>query len=127
MTELSASGGRLPPSGGFELFAWYFMRMSGLVLVFLALGHLVIMHLINTVDTIDYAFVAARYARPFWRVYDWLMLTLALLHGLNGARVIVDDYLKGTRRRVALGVLSVVGLVFLVVGSLVILTFQPKG
>ena len=40
----------LKPAGGFELAAWYFMRISGLVLVFLALGHLFITHILNNVE-----------------------------------------------------------------------------
>lgn len=122
---MNAAGGRAMPSGGLELFAWYFMRVSGVVLLFLALGHLVIMHLINNVDTIDYAFVAARYARPFWRTYDWLMLTLALVHGVNGLRVILDDYLKGGWRVFWLACLYILSLAMMILGSLVILTFQP--
>ncbi len=122
----SLSSPRPVPSGGFELYAWFFMRVSGVLLMFLALGHLVIMHLINNVDHIDYAFVAARWATPFWRCYDLLMVILALLHGFNGARVLVDDYLKGGRRILALSVLYSLALVFLVLGSLVILTFQPQ-
>ena len=123
---VSSSGGRPVPAGGFELFAWFFMRVSGVLLLFLALGHLVIMHLINNVDTIDYAFVSTRFTTPFWRTYDWLMLTLALLHGLNGLRVIIDDYLKGGRRIFALSVLYSLGFIFLGLGSLVIFTFQPR-
>ena len=119
-------GSRLPPSGGFELFAWYFMRISGVLLLFLALGHLLIMHVINNVKTIDYAFVARRFTTPFWRTYDWLMLMLALLHGVNGLRVITDDYLKGGWRAFAQAVLYALAFIFVVLGSLVLLTFQPK-
>src|SRR3990172_5615582 len=77
----------------FELYSWLFMRISGVFLIVLALGHLAIMHIFNNVDTIDYEFVAARFATPFWRIYDLLMLLLALLHGLNGTRTIIDDYI----------------------------------
>jgi succinate dehydrogenase / fumarate reductase membrane anchor subunit len=114
------------PAGGFELFAWWFMRVSGLLLVLLALGHLVIMHIIHNVDTIDYAFVAARWATPFWRTYDWLMLTLALLHGLNGARVVADDYTAGLARIFWQSVIWVTGLVIFALGSIALFTFQPK-
>jgi succinate dehydrogenase / fumarate reductase membrane anchor subunit len=126
MSHPSISGGRAAPAGGFELWAWFFMRVSGLLLLFLALGHLVIMHLVNNVDNIDYNFVAARFATPFWRTYDWVMLLLALLHGLNGMRVIIDDYFTGARRVFALSALYSIGLIFTVLGSVVILTFQPQ-
>lgn len=125
MSAVTGHGGRTPPSGGFELWAWYFMRVSGLALVFLALGHLVIMHLINSVDSIDYAFVAARYATPLWRTYDGVMLTLALLHGANGARVVIDDYFSGMKRVTFQAVLGLVTLVLLILGCYVLFTFQP--
>ncbi len=62
MTASSASYSRPRPTGGLELWSWLFMRLSGLLLLFLALGHLVIMHLVHNVDEISYAFVASRYA-----------------------------------------------------------------
>lgn len=119
--------GRARPESGMELYAWLFMRVSGVVLLFMALGHLAIMHVLNNIEVIDYQFVARRYTTPFWRTYDLVMLWLALIHGLNGVRTLVDDYI-GQRgwRVVALASLYVVGFVFLALGSLVILTFQPS-
>jgi succinate dehydrogenase / fumarate reductase, membrane anchor subunit len=118
--------GRPRPASGLELYAWLFMRISGIALLFLALGHLLIMHLINNVGSIDYRFVAARYATPFWRTYDVVMLWLALVHGLNGARTMVDDYmLSRSWRLAALAMLWLSGFVFLTLGTLVILTFHP--
>ncbi len=126
MAELSATGGRLRPTGGLELYAWLFMRVSGIALLALALGHLAIMHLINNVEAVNYAFVAARWANPLWRVYDWFLLFLALLHGCNGLRVMVDDYVRSPGLRVvSLVALYSLALFFLFAGSLVILTFHP--
>lgn len=116
-----------PTENAFELFAWFFMRASGVLLLLLALGHLVVMHLLNNIDLINYEFVARRWMTPFWRSYDWLMLFLALLHGLNGLRTILDDYFRpGGWRVLAMSILYTVGFIFLLIGSLVILTFQPK-
>ncbi len=124
---ISEAGGRARPAGGFELSAWIFMRVSGVVLLFMALIHLAIMHIINNVDVIDYAFVARRYALPFWRMFDWIMLSLALLHGFNGARVLVDDYFRPGGRRIAtLAVLYLLAFVTYILGSYTILTFVPK-
>lgn len=121
-----SGAGRVRPESGIELYAWLFMRVSGVVLLFMALGHLAIMHVINNVEIIDYQFVVRRYMTPFWRTFDLVMLWLALIHGLNGVRTLVEDYV-GARgwRVVTLASLYVVGFVFLVLGSLVILTFQP--
>ncbi len=116
-----------PTDSKFELFAWFFMRISGIVLLFLALGHLVIMHVIHGIEEMNYEFVAGRWAGDwsiFWRSYDWLLLFLALLHGLNGLRTILDDYLRpGGWKTFWMSVLYIVGFVFLTVGSMVILTF----
>ena len=118
--------GRARPESGLELYAWMFMRVSGVVLLFLALGHLLIMHIINNVDNIDFQFVARRYAAPFWRTYDLVMLWLALIHGLNGIRTLVGDYVRSKGWQVAtLASLYVFGFILLALGSLTILTFQP--
>lgn len=123
---VSPAGGRSIPAAGFERTAWFFMRVSGLMLVFLALGHLVIMHLIHSIEEIDFAFVVQRYATPFWRVYDCLMLLLALLHGFNGLRVLADDYFRGGVRLAARWALGMLALMFAILGSVVIFTFQPR-
>ncbi|MGH9173037.1 MAG: succinate dehydrogenase [Vicinamibacterales bacterium] len=124
----SRGGGRARPAEGtgFELFSWYFFRVSGLLLLFLAIVHVIVMHVVNTVDEIDYAFVADRWGSPFWKVYDFLLLTLALLHGINGARLGIDDYVRGNGwRAVAMTTLWVIALVFMVIGGLAIVTFDP--
>jgi len=119
--------GRARPESGLELYAWMFMRVSGVVLLFLALGHLLIMHLINNVDNIDFQFVARRYATPFWRTYDLVMLWLALIHGLNGIRTLVGDYVRSKGWQAAsLASLYVLGFILLALGSLTIMTFQPQ-
>ena len=114
------------PTGGPELWSWVFMRLSGLVLLALALGHLVLMHLIHNVDTIDYNFVAGRYAGWGWRAYDGALLILAMLHGLNGLRIILDDHLAHrAAHRWAIRGLYAVAAVFLLAGLYVVICFQP--
>lgn len=123
---LSARGTPRKPSGGFELWSWFFMRLSGLALLGLALGHLVIMHLINNVDFIDYDFVAARYAGWFWRGYDLLLLVLAMVHGTNGVRILIDDYVHPLpRRRIAIVLMYAMCGVFLALGIYTIVMFKP--
>ncbi|HTS67615.1 MAG TPA: succinate dehydrogenase [Terriglobia bacterium] len=118
--------GQARPESGLELYAWIFMRISGLALLFLALGHLLIMHVIHNVDNIDFQFVAARYATPFWRTYDLVMLWFALIHGVNGVRTVLVDYVSPRGwRLLSLASLYVTGFVLLTLGSLAILTFQP--
>jgi succinate dehydrogenase / fumarate reductase membrane anchor subunit len=115
------------PESGVELYAWVFMRLSGILLLVLALVHLFVMHVVNDVDAIDFHFVAQRYATPFWRTFDLMMLWLALIHGLNGLRTVVIDYVRPRGWRFAsLASIYVICFVFLALGSLVILTFEPS-
>jgi succinate dehydrogenase / fumarate reductase membrane anchor subunit len=122
------SARRSPVEGaGLELWSWYFFRVSGLLLVFLALGHLLIMHVLNSVDTIDYDWVAARWRSVGWRVYDWLLLALALPHGMNGLRVVIDDYVHSPRwRPVARTALWSLFIIFMALGTWTIAVFEPR-
>ena len=99
MLRISSGIGPRPSAGGFETISWYYFRVSGVLLIFLVIIHLIIMHVSNDVACTTYNFVAARYANPFWRLFDWLLLTLALTHGLNGLRIVIDDYISSPRTR----------------------------
>lgn len=113
--------------GNFELYSWVFMRASGVVLVALIFGHLFVNLMVGEgVHAIDFAFVAGKWASPFWQIWDLLMLWLAMIHGTNGVRTIINDY---AQRDVTRGVLkSLLYLAFtitVVLGTLVIFTFEP--
>jgi succinate dehydrogenase / fumarate reductase membrane anchor subunit len=112
----------------FELYSWLFMRLSGLLLTFLVLGHLFIMLVLDGgVEKIDFAFVAGRWASPFWQVWDLLTLWLATLHGVNGLRTVINDYAERDGTRLALkGLLYTAALLMIFLGSLVIFTFTPN-
>ncbi len=108
----------------FETWQWFFMRISGLVLVVLALGHFALTHIINDVTSTNAQFVANRWSNPLWRTYDWALLTLALFHGLNGLRVITEDYVRSPGKRAAVkAVLYVVAGTLFVYGTITIITF----
>jgi succinate dehydrogenase / fumarate reductase, membrane anchor subunit len=113
------------PRMNFETWSWYFMRISGLALIFLALLHFSITHIIYDVVDTNAAFVAARWDNPLWRIYDWSLLALGLLHGLNGLRWILDDYVRSAGKRAAIKAVlyGVTGLLF-AYGTLTIITFS---
>ena len=118
------------PHAGFELWSWLFMRLSGILLLFLAVGHVLIMHVLETgVARVDYDFVVSRWTGPgsaFWRSWDWLMLSLALLHGINGVRVIAQDYIRRPGVRLVTNwIFAVVGFTLFVLGTFIVFTFEP--
>jgi len=130
--EAPRSRRKRPSSGrsgtNFEMYAWVFMRVSGLFLVVLVLGHLLIMNILDGgVQRINFAFVAGRWANPFWQTWDLLQLWLAMLHGTNGMRTIVNDYAQrdGTRFWLKM-LLYTSSFLILVLGTLVIFTFDPN-
>ena len=100
------------------------MRMSGLVLLFLALLHFFVTHILHDVTDTDAAFVASRWQNPLWRTYDWVLLALGLLHGVNGLRFIMDDYIRTVWKRTATKAIAygVTGFLFLY-GTITIVTY----
>jgi len=117
-----------PEASGRERFWWYFMRLSGLALVILALGHMFIMHVLVelTGQEVNFAFVQSRWGTPFWRIYDLALLVLAFVHGANGARVVIGDYVAHrTARRLLVGFLLALCVIWLLLGIAVIAFFDP--
>ncbi|GAB3590364.1 succinate dehydrogenase, hydrophobic membrane anchor protein [Angustibacter peucedani] len=111
----------------FELYSWLFMRGSGVVLIALVFGHLFV-NLVSGqgIKAIDFAFVGGKWSSPFWQTWDLLMLWLAELHGVNGVRTIINDYAEKDSTRIVLKTLLLVSAALvLVLGTLVIFTFDP--
>jgi succinate dehydrogenase / fumarate reductase membrane anchor subunit len=113
------------PASGWPLVLWFYMRISAIGMVALVIGHLYIMHIITSTDTLDFKFVAERFGGPFWRTYDLIILLFAMSHGLVGLRGIFDDYIHHRGWRVAAEVaMWITGIVFLSLGALVLFSFQ---
>ncbi|MDT0158682.1 succinate dehydrogenase hydrophobic membrane anchor subunit [Microbacterium sp. ARD32] len=123
----AASVARRPRRSNLEKIGWLFMRGSGVILIVLIFGHLYI----NLMDgegihAIDFAFVAGKYATPFWQWWDVAMLWLALIHGANGMRTIVNDYVTHAGARKALvWALGLAAALLIILGTLVVFTFDP--
>lgn len=75
-----------------EVIAWKWMRYSGLLLIPLAWGHVLIQDVLVGVDRIDLNYVSMRWAYLGWRIYDLFLLVFALAHGINGLRQVVLDF-----------------------------------
>jgi succinate dehydrogenase cytochrome b556 subunit len=120
----SGLGSNIP---GADRLVWYFFRVSGIALLVLALGHIFITHYANVPSDTTFDWVSKRWANPLWRAFDWLLLLLALWHGILGMRLSVTDYIrKAGWRTVIMSAFWIIGLVFTVVGSITILTFDEQ-
>lgn len=82
-----------------ELAWWVFMRISGLLLIFLTFGHLFMTNILIDAGKIDFEFVASRLSNPAIRIFDTFLLGLALLHGMNGLRYSIEDYIAAKSGR----------------------------
>lgn len=121
-------GGYQRPSGrsNFELYSWFFMRISGLILIFLALYHLVWWNLIVGVAHLDADMVRDRWTNPFWRFFNVALIGFAMLHGLNGLRYSIEDYIRKPGAQLAVkSVAYFIVLGSLAVGIFALLTFDP--
>ncbi len=130
-----------------ERFWWSFMRVSGLLILPLVFGHLAMMHVLQGVFDLTTAnatiigtggminetgtaveFVASRWnffvgGVAIWRIYDFLLLTLVVLHGFNGLRLVLTDYTMHSpllrRASVYLSIIAAVVLLALGGGALI--------
>ena len=82
-----------------ELNWWIFMRISGLILIFLVLGHIYMTFIQVSEADATYIAVVNKLQNPAWKFYDWLILSLSLLHGANGARYSIEDYVRSRPNR----------------------------
>lgn len=109
-----------------EFWAWVFMRLSGVLLLFLVLGHLFVIRILAGMNEVDLAFVTVRWSGMGWRSYDFAMLLLAMVHGANGVRGLVYDHMPPSRRPWVLGAVYTICLAAAVLGCYVIVAFpQP--
>ncbi len=126
-TTIAEPRTRKTTRGNSEMIGWIFMRASGVLLVVLIFGHL-FTNLVSGggVHAIDFGFVAGKWAQPIWQVWDLLMLWLAMIHGSNGVRTIINDYAERTATRLVLKTLLYLAFtVVVVLCTLVIFTFDP--
>ncbi|WP_022873243.1 succinate dehydrogenase hydrophobic membrane anchor subunit [Nesterenkonia alba] len=111
----------------FEMMAWVFMRVSGAALVVLIFVHLWVNLMVGDgIHQIDFSFVAGKWANPVWQFWDLTMLWLAMLHGTNGMRTIINDYAEKDSTRAWLkAILYLSAAVIIILGTMVIFTFEP--
>ncbi|MBX3062666.1 MAG: succinate dehydrogenase, cytochrome b556 subunit [Anaerolineae bacterium] len=134
----------------FDTFMWTFMRISGILIVPLAFGHLAMVHVIQGVFDITKAgfvpvgsidanvtgfaadFVTIRWNTMFagvliWRIYDAALLAFVAIHAFNGLRYVVNDYIHNKIINRGAQIAILVGCVILItVGSAAIISTSPR-
>lgn len=124
MTGPTTRTARIESRSTLERYGYLFMRLSGVGLIFLAIGHMMIQHVLNDVHNLTLAFVRQQWNSWGWRTYDLFLLTFAIIHGFNGLRVVVEDYVHGARAVTAIRWFLLIFMIVTIVWSAVaILTF----
>jgi succinate dehydrogenase / fumarate reductase membrane anchor subunit len=99
--------------GRFELYAWFFTRVTGVLLLLMAAFSLVYANLVGGPSNLyaaaqmRWAFfpisfhvqstsveVTPNFANPFWQVYGFFLILFAATHALNGLRIVFEDYIR---------------------------------
>lgn len=101
------------------------VRITGVALAVLALGHFAMTHVAHDVAATGAGFVARRWTQALWVGWDLTMLLCAAAHVGTAMVVVVRDYRSGatSRRRWMAAMLAttslivLVGLVALVLGA----------
>lgn len=125
--ETPRSSTRVSKGTNWEKWGWIYMRVSGVLLVVLIFGHLFTNLMVGDgISAIDFAFVGGKLSSPFWQVWDVLLLWLALIHGSNGMRTIVNDYVSRPAIAKTLKVaIFLAAALLILLGTLVVFTFDP--
>jgi succinate dehydrogenase / fumarate reductase membrane anchor subunit len=135
MSTVASERGDARPGGGheapparksrFELYAWVFMRVSGVFLLFMAVYHLVWWNLYVGVEHLSAELVLERWNNPLWRFFNVALASFALLHGLNGLRYSIEDYVRNPRaQRITKAIAYTLVLGTLAWGVFALLTFD---
>ena len=107
-------------------FAYYFQRISGLVLVILLGVHYVMMHT-TTMGGHSHEETVRRLSNFGWQAFYLCFIFLGLYHGLNGIWNIVQDYKMSARMRMFIYIfLLMFGIVFAAIGAITVITVPQK-
>lgn len=102
------------------------MRLSGVLLLLLAVGHMLLQHVLRDVHDLTLQVVQDAWRSWGWRAYDLLLLLFAITHGFNGLRQVVQDYLHKQRSlRIFNYALVVFTIVTIIWSAIAIFSFDP--
>jgi len=123
-------------AGAFEYGMWLFTRISGLALIILGAISLAAAFLLggrtqmdmptmfrwmffpnpNHVVNTDIPDISLGWSNAFWQIYSMLVIFFAAIHGFNGLRMVLEDYI-GNAFVVVL--MRIIVMVLLVGGAIV--------
>jgi succinate dehydrogenase / fumarate reductase membrane anchor subunit len=112
--------------GSFERTAFLFMRLSGVALLVLAVGHMLIQHVLNNSTNLTIQFVAEQWNSWGWKTYDLFLLAFAFSHGINGFRNVIEDFVHNRQTMKVINVLLAIFIIITILwAGFAIAAFDP--
>ena len=115
-------------------WAWFFQRLSAVLLIVFLGIHLYASHFMDLGEhqsgeaLISFDDVTVRLDQLFYIVVDYGMLSMVLMHGLNGLRTVMFDFDMFVKRKKYVDVgLWVVGIATLIWGIVILFPFITGG
>ena len=107
------------------MWPWLIQRISGAVLLIYLGVHFFITHF-AVEGNIDFKIVTDRFrGTTFWHNWDWMLLALALFHGVNGIRAIILDFgVKQVTARILFWLMIIICVVFFMYGFTALSPFK---
>ena len=108
MTDPTAS---VETSAGPEVrsWGWHLLQLSAWVLVVMLPVHLAMTWLVHDSGTFGVAIFVDRWRSGPGRIFDWVFIVLALLHGGIGLNGVIGPLVASARSRTAVAVVIAVG------------------
>jgi succinate dehydrogenase / fumarate reductase membrane anchor subunit len=123
-------------AGAFEYGMWLFTRISGLALIILGAISLAAAFLLggrtqmdmptmfrwmffpnpNHVVNTDIPDISLGWSNAFWQIYSMLVIFFAAIHGFNGLRMVLEDYIANA---FVVALMRIIVMVLLVGGVIV--------
>lgn len=125
MTAINVTKRTVSSKQKFERFAYLFMRMSGVALLVLAVGHVTLNLVLNDVHSLTLEYVKNQWDDWGWRAYDIFLLFFAVTHGYNGLRNVLEDYIHNERLMRGINYVLAVFVVLTVAWSAVAIATFP--
>jgi len=113
--------------------AWLLQRISAIVLFVLLISHYIGYHFLakgysEQSEQISFDKVKALMSSPLFNLIQFLFLSTALYHGINGIWMVIEDYISSRGWRIFLySLLILVGISLLFVGTLTIMKVSSLG
>lgn len=105
-------------------WAWFFQRLSAVLLVVLLGIHIYVDHFWHVGEDLTVSNINERLREAVFIVIDYSLLAVVLFHGLNGTRTVLFDFDRFAKRKDLIDVgLWVLGIAMMVWGIIILWPF----